>query len=97
MTEYDNESTIRVDARKLVDAVGRKANAEHFALIDARLEGDEVVVDYEEAVGKCPACGSITVGTTAWNGAHDRTFVCRSDECEVDRHGNEVVREGGEE
>jgi len=96
MSEYDNVTTVSVDARTLFEAVGRKQNVEHFDLRSATLEDGEVVVEYDEPVGKCPACGGITVGTTAWNSAHDRTFVCRSDECAVEKHGNEVAREGGD-
>jgi hypothetical protein len=56
----------------------------------------EVVIEVAEAIGECPACGSKTVGSAAWNSAHDCRFGCHNDDCPVDRHSNAVFApEGG--
>lgn len=73
------------------------SNVEHAVLTDVWFEDGEVVVEYEESIGECPACGTRKVGTTAWNSAHDRKYVCPNGDCSVEAHHNEVHREGESE
>ena len=85
-------STTTYGPERLLEKAAR--NVEHAVLTDVWFEDGEVVVEYEESVGECPACGTRKVGTTAWNSAHDRKYNCPNGGCSVEAHHNEIHREG---
>lgn len=88
------ETTIRrVSAERVLDQTTR---VEHGQLVDADVNDGLLELEVEVPVGTCPACGAEVVGSTAWNGAHDRTFVCPApdEECGVERFKDPA---GGEE